>query len=225
MITSDKTAREIYRAFKDKPPRPRFGFGVSPAILNIDVQRAYTQPEIYATAYETHPQQIDHINDISALARKIGAPVVWTYVAFLASGDDACAWGIRTDTPDSIQNIKEGSDRAALDPRAAPDPAYDMIVNKRMASAFHETPINSLLTWKGVDTVIVTGGSTSGCVRASVVDALSHGYRAIVPEEAVSDRHESPHFANLYDIAAKYGDVVPVAEVLAYLKVQEPADG
>ena len=86
-----------------------------------------------------------------------------------------------------------------------------------MASAFFETQLASLLTWHRVDTVIVTGGSTSGCVRATVIDSLSHGYRTLVAEECVSDKHESPHFANLYDIALKYADVVPVDEVLEYL--------
>jgi nicotinamidase-related amidase len=87
-----------------------------------------------------------------------------------------------------------------------------------MASAFHETNLASLLTYHRCDTLIVTGGSTSGCVRATVVDGLSHCYRTVVPEECVADTHESPHFANLYDIAVKYADVVAVAEVLAYLR-------
>jgi nicotinamidase-related amidase len=92
------------------------------------------------------------------------------------------------------------------------------MINKRMASAFHETQLASLLVWHRVDTVIVTGGSTSGCVRATVVDGLSHGYRMIVPEECVADRHESPHFGSLYDMAVKYADVLPVGEVLGVLR-------
>ena len=91
-------------------------------------------------------------------------------------------------------------------------------INKRMPSAFHETNLASLLTFHRCDTLIVTGGSTSGCVRATVVDGLSHSYRTVVAEECVADKHESPHFANLYDMAAKYADVVPVAEVIAYLR-------
>jgi nicotinamidase-related amidase len=96
------------------------------------------------------------------------------------------------------------------------DHVRDIIINKRMASAFHETNLQSLMVWHQCDTVILTGGSTSGCIRASVVDSLSRGYRTVVPEECVADKHESPHFANLYDIALKYGDVVPVADVLRY---------
>ena len=93
-----------------------------------------------------------------------------------------------------------------------------MVVVKRMASGFHETPVSSFFSWHNVDTVIVTGGSTSGCVRATVVDAMSHGYRPIVAEECVADKHESPHFANLYDMAIKYADVMPVSEVIGWLK-------
>jgi nicotinamidase-related amidase len=74
------------------------------------------------------------------------------------------------------------------------------------------------MVWHGCDTVVLTGGSTSGCVRATCVDALSRGYRVIVPEECVADKHESPHFANLYDMAVKYADVIPVSEVIAHVK-------
>ncbi|MGQ0655158.1 MAG: isochorismatase family protein, partial [Betaproteobacteria bacterium] len=81
----------------------------------------------------------------------------------------------------------------------------------------HETNLGSIFTFHKIDTVVVTGGSTSGCVRATVVDSLSRSYRTIVPEECVADKHESPHFANLYDMALKYADVVSVQEVLAYL--------
>lgn len=216
MIEEEKTARQLYAALKAGAPRKRFGFGRKPALVNIDVQCAYTQPQSFVTAYETDPNQIEHINRLAALLRARSCPVVWTYVAYLPSGEDCGIWGTRSDTPDSLQNIREGSPRATLDPRAILDPA-DIIIKKRMASAFFETNLRSLFTFHGVDTVIVTGGSTSGCVRATVVDGLSCGYRMIVPEECVADRHESPHFANLYDMAVKYADVLPVDEVAAAL--------
>ena len=83
-----------------------------------------------------------------------------------------------------------------------------------MPSAFFETPLSSYLVWHRVDTLVITGGSTSGCVRATAVDSLSHGYRTIVPEECVADKHESYHFANLTDLQLKYADVVSVSEVV-----------
>ncbi|WP_043341507.1 isochorismatase family protein [Belnapia moabensis] len=215
MIEDGRSARALYAALRAEQ-RARFGFGRRAALVNVDVQCAYTQPATYVTAYETDPGQIGHINRLAALCRARRLPVVWTYVAYLPSGEDCGVWGTRTDTPDSLQNIKEGSPRAALDPRADRAPG-DILINKRMASAFFETNLRSLLTFHRIDIVIVTGGSTSGCVRATVVDGLSCGFRMIVPEEAVADRHESPHFANLYAMAAKYADVLPVAEVEAAL--------
>lgn len=220
MIEDAKTARQMFAEMKAAPARRRFGFGRRAALVNIDLQCAYTQVGTYATAYETDPRQIEYVNALAEAFRARSWPVVWTHVAYLPSGEDCGVWGTRSDTPDSLQNIKEGSPRAALDPRVRRAPS-DILINKRMASAFFETNLRSLLTFHGTDTVVVTGGSTSGCVRATVVDGLSCGYRMIVPEECVADKHESPHFANLYDMAVKYADVLPVAEVLAAIPRME----
>ena len=218
MACPGKTAREIYEEVKANPARARFGFGEKLAIVNVDFQQAYTRPDLFPkTAYVTHPNQIGFVNDISALARAKGMPVIWSHVAYKADAGDAGVWGTRTDTPDSLQNIKYESERHRFDPRCEIDDARDMIYTKRMPSAFFETPLASYLTWHKVDTVVVTGGSTSGCVRATAVDSLSHGYRTIVPEECVADKHESYHFANLTDLQLKYADVVPVSDVIDYL--------
>ena len=222
MELSDKSARTLYGELKARSPRPRFGFGIKVALVNVDPQKAYTLPAEYPTAYESDPRQLEYINELASQCREIGAPVVWTHVAYLDSGEDCGVWGTRTDTPDSLQNVKHGSRRAEFDDRLRIEPA-DVVITKRMASAFHETSLASLLVFHRVDTVIVTGGSTSGCVRATVVDSLSHGYRTVVPEECVADRHEGPHFANLYDMAVKYADVLPVAEVQAALSRMKPS--
>ena len=224
MELSNKSARQMYEEIKARPTRPRFGFGRKPAIVNIDLQKAYTAPGEFVTAYETDPKQMDYVNELAEIARAKRLPVVWTYVAYMDSGEDCGVWGTRTDTPDSLQNIKVGARRSEFDDRLRIDAKRDIIINKRMASAFHETNLASLLTFHRCDTVIVTGGSTSGCVRATVVDSLSHSYRTIVPEECVADKHESPHFANLYDMAVKYADVLPVAEVLAFMEQYRPAN-
>ena len=218
METSDKTARQLYEEIKANPTRPRFGFGRKPAIVNIDLQKSYTNVGEFKSAYETDPRQMDYVNEISDLARSKAIPVVWTYVAYMDSGEDCGIWGTRTDTPDSLQNIKVGSRRSEFDDRLKIDKLRDVIINKRMASAFHETNLQSLLVWHQCDTVVLTGGSTSGCVRATCVDSLSRGYCTVVAEECVADKHESPHFANLYDMAVKYADVVPAADVIGYLK-------
>jgi nicotinamidase-related amidase len=219
MTREDKTARELYEAVKANPARARFGFGKKLAVVNIDFQQAYTRPDLFPkTAYVTDPRQIEYTNEISRLARLRGMPVIWTHVAYKADAGDAGVWGTRTNTPDSLQNIKENSERHQFDPRVEIDEAVDLVFTKRMPSAFFETPLQSYLVWHQVDTVVITGGSTSGCVRATGVDSLSRGYRTIVPEECVADKHESYHFANLTDLQLKYADVVGVAEVIDWLK-------
>lgn len=217
MQTSNLTARQYWQQIKANPNRAKFGFGSKAALINIDLQRAYTDIAAFATAYETDPRQIEHINELSELARQKGMPVIWTYVAYMDNADDAGVWGTRTSTPDSLQNIKVGSARAEFDARLQIDRNRDAIFNKRMASVFFETPIGSLLTWHKIDTVILTGGSTSGCVRASAVDSLSRNFRTIIPEECVADRHEIPHFASLCDLMLKYADVEPYAVVRDWL--------
>lgn len=221
METSDKTARQIWEEVKAKPNRARFGFGQKAALVNIDVQNAYTLPAEYGSAYETDPHQIEYINTLTHAFRALGWPVIWTHVAYMESGEDAGIWGTRTDTPDSLQNIKFGSRRTGFDARADVDHVKDVIYTKKMPSAFFETPLQSLLTWHRVDTVVITGGSTSGCVRATAVDSLSRGYRTIVPEQCVADKHESYHFANLTDMMLKYADVLDVAEVVAWLQSRQ----
>ena len=217
MQTSDLTPRQYWEQVQSNPHRAKFGFGQRPALINIDLQRAYTDIETFKTAYQTDPRQIDYINRLSAAMRVIQAPVIWTYVAYLDSAADAGVWGTRTDTPDSLQNIQHGSERAQLDPRLQIE-GSDVVIHKRMPSPFFETHLPSLLTWHRIDTVLITGGSTSGCVRAAVVDSLSHGYRTTVIEECVADKHEIPHFANLADILLKYADVESFETVRAYLE-------
>lgn len=219
MIREDKTARELFEAVMANPARNKFGFGSKLAIVNVDVQQAYTRIDMFKTAYETDPRQIEHINTISRLARAKGMPVIWTRVAYKEDAADAGVWGTRTNTPDSLQNIRYDSERHAYDPRCEFGPD-DLYYTKRMPSAFFETPLASYLTFHRVDTVVVTGGSTSGCVRATAVDALSHGYRTIVPIETCADKHESYHFANLTDLQLKYADVEPVQTVIDWLEAR-----
>lgn len=225
MEHSDKTARQIFEAYKANPTRKRFGFGKVPALINIDLQKAYTAVGEFSTAYETNPLQLEYVNALAAAFRSKGFPVVWTHVAYMDSGEDCGIWGTRTNTPDSLQNIKVGSRRSEFDDRLQIDAQKDIIVNKRMASAFFETNLGSVFNFHGVDTVVVTGGSTSGCVRATVVDSLSRSYRTIVAEECVADKHESPHFANLYDMAVKYADVLSTDEVLSHIKALPDTKG
>lgn len=219
MVTDGKTARQIFEEVMANPARRKFGFGERLAIINVDFQQAYTRTDMFATAYETDPRQIEYANTLSRLARAKDMPVIWSRVGFMDNAADAGVWGTRTNTADSLQNIRYRSDRHAFDPRCEID-AGDMQFTKRMPSAFFETPLASYLVWHKVDTVVVTGGSTSGCVRATAVDALSHGYRTIIPIETTADKHESYHFANLTDLQLKYADVEPVQVVIDWLEGQ-----
>ena len=217
METTTKTAKEIFFEVQANPARKRFGFGSKAILVNIDPQKAYTRTDLFKTAYETDPHQMEHINTLARRFRELGWPVVWTHVAYMDSGEDAGVWGTRTDTEDSLQNIKFGSERSEFDDRLEIDRVRDVIYLKKMPSAFFETQLQSLCVWHQVDTIVLTGGSTSGCIRATAVESLSRGYRTIVPIECVADKHESYHFANLTDLSLKYADVLDLAEVTEWL--------
>ena len=218
MVEDDRTARQIFEEVMANPARTKFGFGKKLAIVNVDFQNAYTRIDEFKTAYETDPRQIEYTNTLSRLARERDMPVIWTHVAYMDDASDAGVWGTRTNTADSLQNIKVDSRRHQFDDRCDIDHGLDAIYTKRMPSAFFETPLQSLLIWHQVDTVVVTGGSTSGCVRATAVDSLSRGYRTIVPIETCADKHASYHFANLTDLQLKYADVEPVQTVIDWLE-------
>jgi nicotinamidase-related amidase len=138
-------------------------------------KRPYTRTDLFKTAYETDPKQLDYVNQLATAFRALDWPVVWTYVAFMESGEDCGIWGTRTDTPDSLQNIKFGSERAEFDDRLEINQEKDVIYCKKMPSAFFETALQSLCVWHQVDTLIITGGSTSGCIRATAVDSCRGG--------------------------------------------------
>ena len=129
METSPKTARQLYEEIKANPTRKRFGFGRKPALINVDPQNAYTRVGEFITAYETNPKQLEYVNQLAAAFRAKNLPVVWTYVAYMDSGEDCGVWGTRTNTPDSLQNIKAGSRRSEFDDRLQIDRQRDIIVN------------------------------------------------------------------------------------------------
>ena len=221
METTTKTAKELYLEVKANPARKRFGFGNKALLVNIDPQKAYTRTDLFKTAYETDPRQMEYINELAKRFRALDWPVVWTHVAYMDSAEDAGIWGTRTDTPDSLQNIKFNSERSEFDDRLEIDEVKDVIYLKKMPSAFFETQLQSLLVFHQCDTLVLTGGSTSGCIRATGVESLSRGYRTIVPEECVADKHESYHYANLTDLSLKYCDVLEVQEVFDWLEGQK----
>jgi nicotinamidase-related amidase len=191
----------------------RAGFGDRPALLVVDMNVAFTDPR--------SPLACDLDDVVGAIARLLDEarraqiPVVYTTVAYDEAGKQAAAAFI--DKVPALLTLEAGTGWVEIDPRIAPRPG-EPVLTKLFASAFHGTILGTLLVAAGCDSVVVTGASTSGCVRATVVDALQHGYRPLVPREAVGDRNPQAHEASLYDVDAKYGDVVSLDEALDYLE-------
>lgn len=191
----------------------RAGFGQTPALIVVDVNVGFTDPESPLVC--DLEDVVDAIRRLLDEARRAEIPVVYTTVSY-SEGDKRTAATFIDKVP-ALLTLAAGSRWVEIDPRIAPR-ADEPVLNKLFASAFFGTPLASLLASAGCDSLIVTGASTSGCVRATVVDALQHGYRPIVPREAVGDRNPDAHEANLFDIDAKYGDVVAVVDVVAHLE-------
>ncbi len=191
----------------------RAGLGRRPALLVVDVTVGFTDPASPLVC--DLDAVVVAIQGLLAETRRAGLPVVYTTVAYDEAGKRAAAAFI--DKVPALLALEAGSPFVEIDSRLAPQPG-EPVLTKIFASAFFGTPLASLLAAEGCDSVIVTGASTSGCIRATVVDALQHGYRPVVPREAVGDRNRDAHEANLYDIDAKYGDVVPVAEVIDHVR-------
>ena len=191
----------------------RAGFGARPALIVVDVNVGFTDP--------ASPLVCDLDDVVAAIARlldearRADLPVVYTTVSYDDAGKATAAAFI--DKIPALLTLEAGSRWTEIDPRIAPEPGEPVLV-KLFASAFFGTALSSLLAARGCDSLIVTGASTSGCVRATVVDAIQHGYRPAVPREAVGDRNQAAHDANLYDIDAKYGDVVSLDECLSALE-------
>lgn len=191
----------------------RVGFGWRPAVLVVDFIKAYTTPgsPLYAPAVA---EAVRETAEVLALARAKGVPVFYTRVVYSRTGLDG---GVFVRKVPLLRALVEGEPLAEIVDELSPA-ADDVVIVKQYASAFFGTALAPALTSLGVDTIILTGCSTSGCIRASAVDGMQYGFRVVVPRECVADRHPAPHEANLFDINAKYGDVVDKAEVLTYLQ-------
>ncbi len=187
--------------------------GRRPAILVVDLSRGFSEPQF--TTGADLSQVVVATGELIAAARAVAAPVVFTTIAYEAADveDDACAWLRKAP---GLGILRVGSELVDIDPRL-PRAATDPLVTKRGASAFFGTDLASVLVAKRVDTLLVCGATTSGCVRASVVDAVQYGFTVLVPRQCVGDRATAPHEANLFDIDAKYGDVIELEDALAYL--------
>jgi len=188
------------------------GFGSKPAVVVIDFTLAYTTPGSAFFA-EGVVRAVRDTVPLLAAARAAGIPVIHTKVLYHPSGADG-GWFVRK-VP-ALRKLVPGEPLAEIDPAVAPLPD-EVVIVKQYPSPFFGTPLAPMLATLGVDTLILAGCSTSGCVRAGALDGVQHGYRVVVPRECVGDRHDGPHDANLFDIHAKYGDVVGRDDVISYL--------
>lgn len=188
------------------------GLGSRPAVVVVDLVAGFTDP--------AWPPGADLAEVVAATrslldrARAAGLPVVFTTIAFAEDGAEGRVW--RRKMP-ALDCLVEGSPAVAVDERLARQPDEPLVV-KRTASAFGGTGLPALLVSLGADSLIVAGATTSGCVRATVVDACMAGYRTVVPRECVGDRHAGAHDANLFDLQAKYADVVSLADLFDRLE-------
>jgi maleamate amidohydrolase len=187
--------------------------GQRPALLLVDFARAYFDPASPLYGGEGCVRARDHAAVLLTAARKTGTPVIFTEVRYTPGGADGgvfyrkapvlrvLEWG------NPLGDLVEGLNRLPT----------EIMVTKQYPSAFFGTSLAATLTAMGVDTVILGGLSTSGCVRATCVDAMSHGFVTLVVSDAVGDRAEGPHQANLFDMSAKYADLVTTSEAETYL--------
>ncbi len=176
------------------------GFGEKPGIVVVDLQRAFTDPGFSTGGAPLVRRAVENTARLLKVARAAGVPVATCYMAY-HSERDAPHWKIA-----GIAELRDGDKGAELDP-AISDPAYDFVLRKGAPSIFFDTPAAAYFTKNRVDTMIVTGCITSGCVRASVIDAFSLGFRTFVPEDCVGDHDDRPHQDNLRDVGLRYATI------------------
>ena len=203
---------DILSQYRQKGIGARVGFGARPAILVIDLIRGFTETD--SPLGSDLDSELGATEQLLTTARQAGTPITFTTTAYDENLADA---GLFISKVPSLSVLKRGSRWTELDPRLGRLPE-ELLIEKQYASAFFGTGLSSVLAFQKVDTLILAGCTTSGCVRATAVDALQYGYHAIVPRECVGDRAPEPHLANLLDIDAKYGDVMPLDAVLLYLE-------
>ena len=204
--------QETAEDYRRKGFMNRSGYGTKPALLVVDFIYGFTDP--------TTPLGGDFSKELAVTAdlletfRAAQFPIVYTTIAYEPGFEDG---GVFVKKIPSLKILEVGSKMVDVDNRIRPRPD-EYVALKKYASAFFNTDIDAYLKARSVDTIIMTGCTTSGCIRASAIDSMQYGYLTIVVEEGVGDRAQGPHDANLFDIDAKYGDVVSVDEVNSYMK-------
>jgi maleamate amidohydrolase len=206
---SDDDARRVYRETRLGQSLTR---GDRPAILVVDFTCGFTDPAYMAGSELT--AEVEATRRLLDVARGRGVPVVFTAIGYEASGRDGGIW---LEKFPALRELRLGERAMEIDPRLgrAED---ETVVVKKGASAFFGTNLSAILVAQGIDTVVLCGATTSGCIRATAVDLVQHGFPTLVPRECVGDRARAPHDANLFDIQAKYADVVSLDAAIDYVE-------
>ncbi len=194
----------------------RVGFGSKPAVLVIDFINGFADPETFGGG--NIQESVEKTAELLAVARHMDLPIVFTSHVYAEDGSEDGIFNLKSP---GLEKLKRGSREVQVVDELEPRPG-ERILEKHYPSGFCNTDLTGWLAKRGVDTAIVTGCTTSGCVRATVVDAMSNGFRPIVPRECSGDRAQGPHEANLFDIDQKYGDVMSLEEVLDELDKLAP---
>jgi maleamate amidohydrolase len=189
----------------------RLSFGTRPALLIVDFVMAYLDPA--SPLYAGVEAALASNERLLAAARSADIPVIFTNVEYEAGGTNG---GLFYQKIPALKAFDKGSELGRFPPSLTPAPA-DLVVTKQYASAFFGTDLAQRLGALGVDTLLITGLSTSGCVRATALDALQSGFAPFVVRDACGDRHHAPHEASLFDLQAKYAEVISEAEAMAHL--------
>ena len=206
---SDEQAKEVYAA-------ARLGqsvtLGSRPAVLVVDFSCGFTDPE--CPLGSDLSAEVEATRRLLDVARAKGLPVIYTTIGFDSSLKDGGLW---LQKAPALGDLQLGGKWVDIDPRLEPR-EDETVVMKKGASAFFGTNLASILISQNVDSVILCGATTSGCIRATAIDLLQYGFPTLVPRECVGDRAQAPHEANLFDIQAKYADVVSLEDALAYVE-------
>lgn len=204
--------------YKDSGFGGLYDWGRSPVVIIIDFQYSHTDPASPIGSENLAPA-IHATNRLLEVARKKGIAVVYVNTIYRADGRDCGLVGLKNTVAFEYQI--EGTRWVEVDARIKPEP-NDIRIGKKTADSFFMTPLDYILRNMGVDTIIVTGCSTSGCVRATVASGADTGYRVIIPEECVAERSLEAHRYNLFDLNARYADVVPLEKVIAAVERMTP---
>lgn len=207
MSTGKQDLTSNYRGVLDG----QLPFGESPAVLIVDVVMAYLDPA--SPLYAGVEGALASCERLVAAARTASVPVIFTNVEYQPGGTDG---GVFYRKVPALRVFDRGSSLGAFPPTLQPLPG-ELIVTKQYASAFFGTPLASSLSASGIDSLLIGGFSTSGCIRATALDACQHGFIPFVVSDACGDRHPDPHAANLFDLQAKYAEVVGESDVLKLL--------